>query len=185
MQNIQAKKENLIRLLGMVLILFGLLISIALDYFIHSFILYVFVLLIFIPWFALVVLLKLEIDFIVNKTVIFTVILIFYSIIMLLIGNILSTNATNSLIFISTIISNVLLVFSWNYAISIFKKKKLVFLIGGLGYCILTAIFRLIPLMSQLFLILSLTPLSLVLFGMILIFLAELRMRKKGLLHYI
>jgi len=185
MQNIQAKKENLIRLLGMVLILFGLLISIVLDYFIHSFVLYVFVLLIFIPWFVLVVLLKLEIDFIVNKMVIFIVIIIAYSIVMLYFGNILSTNATNSLIFISTVISNVFIVFSWNYAISIFKKKKLVFLIGGLGYCILTAIFRLIPLMNRLFWILSLTPLSIVLFGMILIFLAELRMRKKGLLNYV
>jgi hypothetical protein len=104
---------------------------------------------------------------------------------MLYFGNILSTNATNSLIFISTVISNVFIVFSWNYAISIFKKKKLVFLIGGLGYCILTAIFRLIPLMNRLFWILSLTPLSIVLFGMILIFLAELRMRKKGLLNYV
>ncbi|HEY0090015.1 MAG TPA: hypothetical protein VGB37_14310 [Candidatus Lokiarchaeia archaeon] len=185
MQNIQAKKENLIRLLGMVLILFGLLISIVLDYFIHSLILYVFVLLIFIPWFILVILLKLEIDFVVNKMVIFIVIIIAYSIVMLLIGNNLSTNAANSLIFITTVISSVLLAFSWNYAISIFKKKKLAFLIGGLGYCILTAIFRLIPLMSRLVWILSLTPLSIVLFGMILIFLAELRMRKKGLLNYV
>ena len=98
MQNIKAKKESLMRLLGMVLILFGLLITLLVDiiFIVSNVALY---LLIIIPWFLLIILLKLEIDFVVDRTIIFFIILCVYTIIMSLIA----------LLFISNLVASILL----------------------------------------------------------------------------
>ncbi|MFX1258198.1 MAG: hypothetical protein ACFFAN_10085 [Promethearchaeota archaeon] len=186
MQNIKAKKESLIRVLGTVLILFGLLISVVLDFFILDFILYIYILSIFIPWFFLIILLKLEIDILVEYMLIFMIVLTVYSIILIIIGGlVISTNELNTLIFVVTAISNILIILCWQFALSIYKKKKLVFLIGGIGYCLLTAIFRLGILMAKLIWFISLVPLTLIILGMCLTIFAELWMKKKGLLNWV
>lgn len=194
MQSIQAKKEGLLRVFGMVIILFGLLFSIILDIFIFDLTLYVYILLIFVPWFTYIIIIKLEIDFFVEKMMIFMIILTIYSVIILVIGIPLCANESISLIFITTAVSNILIILCWEFALSIYKKKKLIFLIGGFGYCLLTVIFRTLPLMEKLneiinleilALAISLVPLGLVFLGMCSIIFAELKMKKKGLLNWV
>ena len=62
MQNIQAKKESLMRILGMGSIFLGLLITIIIDFIfvMTDLTLYLLILLVIIPWILLIILLKLE-----------------------------------------------------------------------------------------------------------------------------
>ena len=188
MQNIKAKKESLMRLLGMVLILFGLLITLVVDYIfvISNVTLYLLILCIVIPWFILIILLKLEIDFFVENTLIFYILLSIYSVVIIGIGFIFSTNIFSTLQFVMLAISDILLIFCWNFALSIYKKEKFIFLLTGIGYFIINPFFRVVePLVFNFSWIVNHVPIVIVAFGMLLIIFAELRMKKKGLLNYI
>ena len=182
MQRIKGKKEGLLRVLGMVLILISVVASIIFDFFLLNLTIYVLIMIVFIPWFILIVLLKLEKDFFVDNMSKLFIGLGIYSAIIIIIGTIISIYGM--LLFIAVIISNILIILCWHFALSIFKKEKLIFLIGGIGYCILTAIFRVI-LFIELNLILGIAPLLLVALGICLIIIAEMRMKKKGLLNYV
>jgi hypothetical protein len=61
----------------------------------------------------------------------------------------------------------------------------LVFLIGGIGSCIISGIFRLGALAMLLGILLALSAIVLVILGIFLILIAEILMRKKGLLNYV
>ena len=184
MQNIKAKKESLMRLLGMVLILFGLLITLVVDiiFVISNVIFYI---LIIIPWFLLIILLKLEIDFFVDRTIIFFIILCVYTIIMSLVALLFISNEVGSLLFIMLVISDILLLICWHFAITIFKKKKILFILCGIGYLLITCIYRLLPIVITWPWFFNLGSAAIVLLGMVLILFAEMRMKKKGLLNYI
>lgn len=182
MQSIKGKKEGLLRVLGMVLILISVLASIIFDFFLLDLIAYVLTIIVLIPWFLLIVVLKLEKDFFVENMSKLFIGLGIYSAIIIIIGSIIGLSAT--LFFIVAIISNILIIFCWHFALSIFKKEKIIFLIGGIGYCVLTAMFRVL-LFIGLNLFLGIAPLLLVALGIILIIIAEMRMKKKGLLNYV
>ena len=184
MQNIKAKKETLMRLLGMVLILCGLLITLVVDiiFVISNIVLY---LLIIIPWFLLIILLKLEIDFVVDRTIIFFIILCVYTVIMSIVALLFSSSELGSILFIMLVISDILLLICWHFSISIFKKKKILSILCGFGYLIISSIYRLLPIMITWPWLLSLGSAAIVLLGIVLILFAEMTMRKKGLLNYI
>jgi len=182
MQSIKGKKEGLLRVLGMVLILISVLASIIFDFFLLDLIAYVITIIVLIPWFLLIVVLKLEKDFFVDNMSKLFIGLGIYSAIIIIIGSIIGLSAT--LLFIVAIISNILIIFCWHFALSIFKKEKIIFLIGGIGYSVLTAMFRVL-LFIELNLLLGIAPLLLLALGIILIIIAEMRMKKKGLLNYV
>jgi hypothetical protein len=87
--------------------------------------------------------------------------------------------------FVLIVSSNLLLIICWHFSLSIYKKKKLIFIFSGTGYCIITFILWLANFVSYSFLVFILIPLVLVLIGILLIVVAELSMKKKGLLNYI
>jgi hypothetical protein len=183
---IQAKKEGLMRIGGMVLILFGLILSIIFDSFLlNNVMLFSFVLLIVISWFVLIILLKLEKDFFVNNAVKLSIILLALSVIFIIMDFFISSTDSNALYFAFLSISNILIVLSWHFALSIYKKQKIFFILGSVIFCIFTLIFRIGPLVILFGLFLGLTPLLLVAFGICLIIIAEFRMKKKGFLNYI
>jgi len=182
MQSIKGKKEGLLRVLGMVLILISVLASIIFDFILLDLIAYVITIIVLIPWFLLIVVLKLEKDFFVDNMSKLFIGLGIYSAIIIIIGSIIGLSAT--LLFIVAIISNILIIFCWHFALSIFKKEKIIFLIGGIGYCVLTTIFRVLLFIAS-NLLLGIAPLLLVALGIILIIIAEMRMKKKGLLNYV
>lgn len=183
MQSIKGKKESLLRVLGMVLILFGLIASLIFDFFIIDTGLYILTVLVMLPWFILIVLLKLEKDFFVENMVKFFLALSIYSVVIIIIG-IIGASTAFVMLYIMIVISNILIIFCWHYALSIFKKEKLIFLIGGIGYCVLVIVFKL-SLFLLLGMILGLVPLVFVILGIFLIIIAEMRMKRKGLLNYV
>lgn len=183
MQSIKGKKESLIRVLGMVLILLGLFTSLIFDYFIVSITIYILVILIFIPWFILIVLLKLEKEFFVDNMPKLFVILICYTVVLIIMGSIINT--AESIVFLISGISIILIIFCWHYALSIYKKEKLIFLLSGIISSILVLGFKISILILYIGLLLALTSILLIILGIIAIIFAELRMKKKGLLNYV
>ena len=183
MQSIKGKKESLIRILGMVLILLGLFTSLILDYFIVSITIYLLVILIFIPWFILIVLLKLEKEFFVDNMPKLFVILICYTVVLITMGSIINT--AESTVFLISGISIILIIFCWHYALSIYKKEKLIFLLTGIIASILALVFKITVLILYIGLLFAFTSILLIILGIIAVIFAELRMKKKGLLNYV
>lgn len=182
MQSIKGKKESLIRVLGMILILLGLFVLLILDYYIFSIIIYLLVILIFIPWFILIVLLKLEKEFFVDNMPKLIVILLCYTIVLIIMGSIINT--AESIVFLISGISIILIIFCWHYALSIYKKEKLIFLLSGVISSILVFIKISIAILI-IILLLAAISIILIILGIIAVIFAELRMKKKGLLNYV
>ena len=113
MQSIKGKKESLIRIIGMVLILLGLFTSLIFGYLIVSIIIYLLVILIFIPWFILIVLLKLEQEFFVDNMPKLFVILICYTVVLIIMGFIISN--AESVVFLISGVSIILIIFCWHH----------------------------------------------------------------------
>ena len=172
MKNIKAKKEGFVRVLGSVLILISFLITLIFDFFVFStnLIVYIFILIKIVPFFLLIVLLKLEIDYVVERKVLLLITLIIYSVITFIISYIITSCIILCLFFP---ISYILILICWYYALSINQEEKLIALINGIGYCILTLIFRVPVLISQIGLILAIAPLILIIIGMLIILIAE------------
>jgi len=182
--SIQGKKEGICRLIGTTLIFISLVLSIIFNYFIlNNLLLYLFLILIGIPPFILSVFLKLEQDFIVKNSS-----KIFLTIVTINISLIITAVFFSSflmIIFALIISSNLLLVSCWHFSLSLYKKNKLFFIFSGLGYCIINLFLWFTNFILNNLLFVILLPLFLALIGMLLIIVAELCMKKKGLLNYI
>ena len=182
--SIQGKKEGICRLTGTTLIFISLALSIIFNYFIlNNLILYLFLILINVPPLILSILLKLELDFITKNSLKFL-----FTISTIVISLIIVTIFFNSFLMIKFVLivsSNLLLTICWHFSFSIYKKMKIICIFSGTGYCILIFILWLANFVSYNFLVLILFPLLLVLIGIMLIIVAELSMKKKGLLNYI
>jgi len=171
---------------GTILILLGLIPFIILDWFVlNNDFLYILLLIITLPWFILITLLKLEVDYLVDNARKSTFVFIMISIILIIGGILISIPDPTVLSFAFLAISNILIVLSWHFALSIYKKEKIFFVLGGSIYCIVSFIFRMNILLIQVGWILTLFPLVFIIIGICLIVLAEMRMKKKGLLNYI
>ena len=182
--SIQGKKEGICRLIGTTLIFIGLVLSIPFNYFIlNNSLLYLIFILIGIPPFILSILLKLELDVITKNSLkfLFTISTIIISIIIVTIF----FNSFLMIKFLLIVSSNLLLISCWHFSLSIYKKKKIIFIFSSTGYCILIFILWLAKFVSYSFLVVILFPLLLVLIGIMLIIIAEIIMKKKGLLNYI
>ena len=182
--SIQGKKEGICRLIGTTLIFIGLGLSIPFNYFIlNNSLLYLLFILICIPPFILSVFLKLEQDFIVKNSL-----KILFIIVTINISLIITAFFFSSFLMIAfalIVSSNLLLISCWHFSLSLYKKNKLIFIFSGLGYCIINLFlwFTNFVLNSLFFVILL--SLLLVFIGITLIIVAELSMKKKGLLNYI
>ena len=176
--SIQGKKEGICRLIGTILIFISLALSIIFNFFIlNNLILYLILILINVPPIILSILLKLELDFITKNSLKFL-----FTISTIVLSFIIVTIFFNSILMIKFVLivsSNLLLISCWHFSLSIYKKKKIIFIFSGTGYCILIFILTLANFVSYSFLIVILFPLLLVLIGIMLIIVAELSMKKK------
>ncbi len=182
--SIQGKKEGLCRLIGITLILIGLVLSISFNYFIlNNLLLYLLFILIAIPPFILSIFLKLEQDFIVKNSskILFIIVTINVSLIITAVF----FSSFLMIIFALIVSSNLLLVSCWHFSLSLYKKNKLIFIFSGLGYCIINLFLWFANFILNNLLVVILVPLLLALIGILLIIVAELSMKKKGLLNYI
>jgi len=180
--SIRGKKEGFCRLIGSFLLLLSFILSIffsilALDEAILSLIL----IFIIIPPFLMSILLKLEQVFVVNNSIKFLISLV----ILVVVLNSVTLPINSDLLNIRFGLlesSNLLLISCWHFSLSIYKKNKLIFIIGGLTSFVLNML--LWSSLKHVFII-GLILLLTQLFGLLLIILAELIMKKKGLLNYI
>jgi len=182
--SIQGKKEGICRLTGNTLILIGLVLSISFNYFIlNNLLLYLLFILFGIPPFILSIFLKLEQDFIVKNSS--KILFIIVSINISLIITAVFFSSFLMIIFALIVSSNLLLVSCWHFSLSLYKKNKLIFIFTGLGYCIINLFLWFANFIMNNLLVVILLPLLLALIGILLIIVAELSMKKKGLLNYI
>ncbi|MFX0059272.1 MAG: hypothetical protein ACFE85_11105 [Candidatus Hodarchaeota archaeon] len=183
---IQIKKIGLIRFGGAFLILIGLISSIFLDLFVlDAWIVSLITLLIEIPWILLSILIKLEINYFKENLKLISIVLYVFFIIFVVLGLLLSPNLSNALLFILILISTFLLAGCWHFSISIYKKEKIIAILGGIGYGILSIFCRFKVLGILFGPITSLTPIFLISVGFILIIAIEYYMMRKGLLKYV
>jgi len=190
---IQGKKEGINRLKGSMMLFIVIFISISSDYFIlNNPLLYLLFILICIPPFILSIFLKLEQDFIVKHSAKILAIIATITISLVIIANFFIP----SLMFLFALVvsSNLLLIICWHFSLSLYKKHRLMFIYSGSGYCIINLFLWFAHFILNIFtysmlfyhlLVVILLPLFLALIGILLIVVAELSMKKKGLLNYI
>ncbi|MHA1724685.1 MAG: hypothetical protein ACTSXH_07560 [Promethearchaeota archaeon] len=184
--SIQAKKEGLLRYLGMGLILLGSILSIIVDTVILVPILHVALFIILtIAWLALIALLKLEVDFIIDNFFKIMLVLGIISVILIIIGSFSTTVVSFRTSFIFIVISNITLLMAWNYSLSIYKRQKLFSIIGIIFYLVITILYRYALVTTSTLLVVEILANILVVVGLISIILGEGLMKKKKLLNYI
>lgn len=88
-------------------------------------------------------------------------------------------------LFLIIMISNFLLLVCWHYSPSIYKREKLLSIIGGISYVLVYSFLKISTLISLFGLLTGLLPLLLLFLGFVLIFSTELIMKNKGLLNYV
>lgn len=183
---IQIKKIGLLRFAGAFLILVGLFSSIFLDLFIlDTWIVPLIALLIEMPWILLSIFIKLEVNYFKENLKLISVVLYIFFIIFIVFGLLLSPNLSIAILFILILISTFLLTACWHFSISIYKKEKIIAILGGIGYGILSIFGRFNKLGVLFGPITSLTPIFLISIGFILILAIEYYMMRKGLLNYV
>ncbi len=180
----KAKIEILLRYIGIILILFSFIFSIILDFFLFNIISYCILLIIIIPLFLIMLLNKIEFEIIVRYINTILVIISLNSIVI----SILTINLNylqNISLFIIAIFSNLLIIICWNYSFSIYKKKKIIFLICGFLYCVLTAFYKLTFIIRYTIWLIGIIPLFLIILGILLIIICEFSMRLKNLFDWL
>jgi hypothetical protein len=183
---IQIKKIGLIRFAGAFLILVGLFSSIFLDFFIlDAWFVSLITIIIEIPWILLSIFIKLEINYFKENLKFISIVLYVFFIIFVIFGLFLSPNISTAIYFILILSSTFLLTACWHFSISIYKKEKIIAILGGIGYGIMSMFCRFIELGLLFGPITSLTPVFLVSIGFILIIAIEYYMMRKGLLKYV
>lgn len=175
---IKAKGESLSRIIGMVLILIGLVLSIFLDFLvIINALLIILLILIETLWFIFSLFLKLEKNFFIEHAIKISIILSCFSIVLIILGIVFSTANSTFFLFVFKVISNLLIIICWHFCLSLYKKEKLIFFFSGTGYIIITLIYGITAF--------AVIPLMLITLGIVIIIISEILMKKKGLLNYI
>ena len=193
---INAKIETLIRYLGMIFLFIAIPFTIISDYTLmnNSFIFLLYIMSFFL-WFLFFLLSKFAIDLIINNEILFQKLLIIFTCIMGIVSIlliILLMEVGLVILYLIRTISIIMLICCWNFSLSIFKRKKYIFIISGVIYLLLTLIIDIFFLNINEFLdifvfenFFGIFSILLTLIGIIFIILGELRMKKKGLLNYI
>ncbi len=180
--SIRGKKEGLYRLIGSFLLLLSFFLSIFFSILVlGDLILSLLLILMIGPPFLMSILLKLEQNFIVKNSIKFTILVIIIEVVL---NSITLPIYSNLLIVRFVLIESLdfLLIVCWHFSLSLYKKHKLIFIIGGFSSFVLNILLMLN--LNHLFIINISLMLTLFL-GLLLIFSAELIMKKKGLLNYI
>jgi len=177
--SLQAKKEGILRIIGMILIIISFPITIWFDFHaIPNVLTYIFEILTIILWLFIVLCFKLEVEAIIGNMERIFMPLLIYSIIMITSGATVTVDLVQSVSFIFIVVSSVMCLLCWHFSLSIYKREKKAYIGTGITFIIFTLLFRMQVL-------LMLIPLILFIAGFSLIILAEYTMKKKGMLNYI
>jgi hypothetical protein len=180
--SIHGKKEGIFRILGSFLILLSLILSIFFNILaLNDLLFYLLLIIVVFPLFVMSVLLKLEQDIVVKNSAKFllllTVVVVVVNIIVFFSYNIMSIMK-----FVLIECSDLLLICCWHFSLSLYKRRKIIFVLSGIISFVLNSILWL-SLGEILVIIVFIMPTLLL--GILLIISSELMMKKKGLLNYI
>lgn len=180
--SIKAKRRTLIRLIGAIIILIGFITALLFIYvFLDDFIAYYSIISMFAPWFLFSTFLKLELDYFNNHLKIISIILLIFSIAMLIFTILWNLSDAINIIFISLALSALLI--CWHFSLSLYKKRKICFLLSGLFYIGVIALFNL-QIGAPIAFIYALN-IAIVAIGILMILIVELNLRKNGYMKYI
>ena len=177
--SLKAKRKTVIRIFGSILILIGLILSIIYNLLLN--IVPIQVTLIIAPWIFICTLLKLEFSLAVSNKKMIILIISIYTI-----GIYILTMVWNTLNFLNLFcitITILALLVCWHFSLSVYRKEKIYFIVGGATYIMFTFFYRIH--LEFLFNIELMIEVIFVSFGMILILLIEYLLYRKGYLHYI
>ncbi len=181
-----AKREIYIRFIGLFFFLLGLIFSAVSDFFLfQDKLIFILLLIINLVIFSFIVCLKLELNFIRENFLRSFIIICVFIITIFIVSLDYILRKALCVEFIFILGSNILIFISWHYSISIYKKKKLIFIFGFIIYVFITFFLRLRKLIDQIGLIMSLLPLILIISGVTVILLTEISMIRRGLLKFI
>lgn len=182
---IKGKWEIFFRLFGMILFLIGIIFTVILDfYLLQDILVYIFLIIIPLLLFSLIIGLKLELKTLMKNQLMVLIIISMFSSIILIIGSIISHQQSIIPIFLFLTISNSLAIISWHFSLSLYKKKKFIFIIGSIVYVFVSFFLRIQVLMKN-FGIIGLLPFIIITIGIGTIITAEIILIKKELLKYI
>ena len=179
---IKAKERTILRLIGTILILFGVISAIVFNIgFFYNFITYIIMFSILLPWLLFSTFLKLEYNFFIENHRKVFLLLIIYSIVLLILS-IIWDEYHGLLIAVETLAS-LLLISCWHFSLSIIRKGKIIFILSGILSLVLKIILIWqIPFLLHPFIIMEVI---LVFFGFVIILIVEFSLRKSGFLKYI
>lgn len=185
---VKAKIEYLARTIGMLLLFIAIVFTLISDFFLlDSYLLFLFYLLPLSLWFIFFLILKVEIDYVTVHKKILQIFLLCCSILLVGISTIMIViikGGYDYFLYISQLISALLLIVCWNFSLTIFKMKKLLFFLSALIYATFIIIFDVLILMDLKFFF-TIFSFLIALSGILLIIIAEIVMIKKGLLKYV
>ena len=179
---IKAKARTVLRLIGAILILFGLISAIVFNIgFFYNFIAYIIIFSILLPWLLFSTFLKLEYNFFIENHRNVFLLLIIYSIVLLILPII--WDVYQEFFIIVETLTSFLLIACWHFSLSIIRKEKLIFVFSGILYLI----FKVISIWQISFLQhpIIIMGFIIILFGFVLILIIEFTLRKSGFLKYI
>ncbi len=183
---IKSKAENTIRFSGLFLITTAIPLTIVSDIIQIEYILFLLIYIFsVIPWLCFYVAWKLTVNGVIERSQNIQIALLGYSIILFLLPVSfikIHFSRMDYLAWVFQILKVLSLLVCWNFSISIFKKRKVLFLFFGGLYCVLMVLFLLLSLELR---VLSLLSLTLTIIGMCCISLSEYMMFRKGDLKYL
>ena len=179
---IKARGRSYIRIVGAVLIFIGMCLAILLNFiFIPNIIGALLTILILIPWIFIFILFKLEIEYLNSNKKKLVFFLIIYSAIIFVV--VILWNILIAILLAFNTSLNLFLLVSWYFSLSIYKQKKIIFLLSGLLYIVGNFYLSLQnQILGKPIIIIVIVIVSL---GILMIITAEYSLRKKGYLNYI
>ncbi|TFG03221.1 MAG: hypothetical protein EU542_03055 [Promethearchaeota archaeon] len=179
---IKAKGRSYFRILGAVLIFIGMFLAILLNFiFIPNIIGALLAILILIPWILIFILFKLEFELINSNKKKLIFLLMLYTALILVLAILWNSVIAMLLTFNTSL--NLFLLVSWYFSLSIYKQKKIIFLLNGLVY--IAGSFYLTLQNQMLGNPIIILVIVIVSSGMLMIITAEYSLRKKGYLNYV
>ena len=180
-----AKREMIIRFTGAIIFLLGLIFTIIIDlYLLENIFSNITLLLIVLILFLFSFSLKLDLTF-TRRHFLLNIIVVWSICLLLLILRSIFIQSHILVIFLLISVSNIIAIICWHFSLSLYKKKKIIFVVGSLIYVLISVLLRIGLLQIYNKLLVGILPFFLIIIGIICILASERLMIKKGILKYI
>ena len=182
---ILVKRKFFLRFVGAFIILPGIILSIIFDFFLLNILTFLFSVFPILILFLFIACLKFEVKYLREHYFMISIIVLISLIMLIITGCLFGVIESISLLYLLITSSNILISISWHYSLTIYKNKKILAILGYVIFSFLTTYIRSNYYNNLFDLVLSLIPLMIIICGLLIIIIIELRMKKKGFLNYL